>query len=594
LIRDASSQAALLLLGSIIISFMPAYRNLPEMLAAVAAEKNSAAALSIVAQAALDLTYSRHALIATLDEEEGVLEVRYGAGEEFETRALDSTLNIDSSEGHGIVGHVAATGESIRTGNVETEPRYRMLFSNTISEIALPVRDADGRIRAVLNVESDRIDAYGDREKSICDALVSVIAMVLEREDLIEREEALVEIGQALDNSLTEEALIDRLIHVAGEVLRFQACSVFLHDTRTDTFVLRGSSGSLKKEVGNFRYARGEGFTGWVCDTGQPILLNEPQKDPRWRGKYVEFPSEQIASFLAVPIVFRNRSIGAIRVLRKKGDNPYLDNRFSESDQSILIAIAEQVASGLENLRNMERIVRSERMIAWGELSAKSSHMIGNRVFALKGDINELHHLLAPREPDVKEIRLLQKSLAINVTRIEEILQDFRDFLTATQVNREPTDLNKLIRETVDEVFPRMSKVKLDLDLNEDLPLVLFDGKKLRRAISELIENSFNYMQEGLLKVATRTVDKNEHSETKVSHIPRFAEIVIEDSGPGVEADDKATIFQPFFSNRVKGMGLGLSIVKGIVDAHGGEVFESGRLGHGARFVILLPLEDRP
>lgn len=569
---------------------MPQFRNLPELLSAVATERDTGRALSTIAQAALDLTYSRHAMIAVMDDEDGVLEVRYGAGEEFEDKGLNRVLNVDRTHGEGIVAYVAATGEAIRTGNVETEPRYMQLFSNTVSEIALPIRDSNGRVRAVLNVESDRIDSYGEREKSISDALASVIAMVLERADLIEREEALVEIGQALDNSLTEEALIDRLIHVAGEVLRFQACSVFLHDSPTDTFVLRGSSGILKTQVGELSYSRGEGFTGWVCDTGQPILLNDPQSDPRWRGKFVEFPSEQIASFLAVPIVFRNHSIGAIRVLRRKGDNPHLDNRFTKSDESIMMAIAEQVASGLENLRNMERIVRSERMIAWGELSAKSSHMIGNRVFALKGDINELYHLLAEREPDIQEIRALQKSLATNVTRIEEILQDFRDFLTATQVVREPTDLNQLIKETVDEVFPRMSAVKLNLQLDEDLPPVLVDGKKLRRAISELIENSFNYVEEGTMTVSTRIVDKDEHAVTRVSHLVRFAEIVIEDSGPGVETDAKATIFQPFFSNRVKGMGLGLSIVKGIVDAHGGEVFEAGHLGHGARFVILLPV----
>jgi signal transduction histidine kinase len=291
-----------------------------------------------------------------------------------------------------------------------------------------------------------------------------------------------------------------------------------------------------------------------------------------------------------VPIVSRNRTMGAIRALRRKGENPYLDNRFTESDRRVLLAIAEQVGSGLENLRNMERVVRSERMIAWGELSAKSSHMIGNRVFALKGDINELQHLLASRNPDVGEIRVLQKSLSTNVTRIEEILQDFRDFLTATQLNRTETDINRLITETAEEVFPRQSKVKLDMDLDPLLPVVLADGKKLRRAISELIENGLNYVEDGSLRITTRPVDKSEHLETRASHTAHFVEIMIEDSGPGVDQDAKSTIFQPFFSGRVKGMGLGLSIVKGIVDAHGGEVFESGRLGHGARFVILLPL----
>ncbi|HJP83336.1 MAG TPA: GAF domain-containing protein [Fimbriimonadaceae bacterium] len=573
---------------------MEPIKSLPELISRVADQKEIGPALDLIAQAALELTSSRHTMIAILDEEEGVLKVKHGAGEEFLSKALDRHLNVDLTQGEGIIAYVAATRESVRTGNVGAEPRYRALFSNTVSEFAVPVLDNERRIRGVLNIESDRADAFGDKERAIGEALAGITAMVLERSDFLERESALIQIGQALDNSLTEEVLIEKLIHVAEEVLRFQACSVFLHDAKTDRFVLRGSSGSLRSQVGELSYTRGEGITGWVCDTGQAILLHEPQNDPRWRGKYVEFPSDQIASFLAVPIVFRNRSIGAIRALRRKSDNPYLDNRFNESDQDVLLAIAEQVASGLENLRNMERIVRSERMIAWGELSAKSSHMIGNRVFALKGDINELAHVLSSRAPDIEEIRGLQKSLAVNVTRIEEILQDFRDFLTATQLKREPVNVNALIEETVDEVFPRLSQVEMKMDLAMDLPEVLADGKKLRRAISELIENALNYIQQGKLAICTRLVGKTEHDETRLSHTSNFVQIEVEDSGPGIADEAKSTIFQPFFSQRVKGMGLGLSIVKGIVDAHGGEVFETGRPGHGARFVILLPLPDRP
>ena len=569
---------------------MPPIRSLPDLLKAVASAADTGSALDAVAQATLELTGSRHTMIALLDEEEGKLEVRHGAGEEFVAKAKNRVLNVDRSEGEGIVAYVAATGESVHAGDVAAEPRYRKLFSNTRSEIALPVRDTEGRLRAVLNIESDRVNAYGPNETEACEAIASIIAMSLDRQDLLEREEALVEIGQALDNSLTQDVLIDKLTRVAGEVLRFQAFSVFLHDERTDSYVLRGSSGQLRNQVGKLSYVRGEGVTGWVCESGESILLHDPQRDDRWRGKYLEFPSDQIASFLAVPIVSRNRTMGAIRALRRKGENPYLDNRFTESDRRVLLAIAEQVGSGLENLRNMERVVRSERMIAWGELSAKSSHMIGNRVFALKGDINELQHLLASRNPDVGEIRILQKSLSTNVTRIEEILQDFRDFLTATQLNRTETDINRLITETAEEVFPRQSKVKLDMDLDPLLPVVLADGKKLRRAISELIENGLNYVEDGSLRIATRQVDKSEHLETRASHTAQFVEIIIEDTGPGVDQEAKTTIFQPFFSGRVKGMGLGLSIVKGIVDAHGGEVFESGRVGHGARFVILLPL----
>ena len=73
--------------------------------------------------------------------------------------------------------------------------------------------------------------------------------------------------------ALTEEALIDRVIQIGSEVLRFQACSIFLHDPQTDTFVLRGTVGRLKENVGEIRYARGEGCTGWVCDAGEPVMI---------------------------------------------------------------------------------------------------------------------------------------------------------------------------------------------------------------------------------------------------------------------------------------------------------------------------------
>jgi signal transduction histidine kinase len=92
-------------------------------------------------------------------------------------------------------------------------------------------------------------------------------------------------------------------------------------------------------------------------------------------------------------------------------------------------------------------------------------------------------------------------------------------------------------------------------------------------------------MEKGTLRISTRVASSRAGS-------PRLAEVEVADSGPGVVADQKALIFQPFFSKRVKGMGLGLSIVKGIVDAHGGEVYEAGAIGEGARFIIHLPLAE--
>lgn len=568
--------------------------KLANLIAIVAEEADSDRALNTLVQTVVSMTNSRNALLAVLNEELGALEVRHAVGRDVGEEAPVRTLAIAKEIGEGIVAYVAATGEPVLSGDVAKEPYYLRMFETTRSEMAVPIRTREGRISGVLNLESDKLHAFGEREDDLACAVAGLIAMVLEREDLQSREEALIEIGSALDNSPTEDALVERVVQVAGEVLRFQAASVFLFDPAQEAFVLRGSVGRLSDQIGQIAYRRGEGCTGWVCETGQPIRLDEPQSDERWRGRYLEFPSEQIASFLCVPIVSRRRSIGAIRVLRRKSDNRYLDNRFTETDQRLLEAIADQVASGLENVRNVEKIIRSERMIAWGELSAKSSHMIGNRVFALKGDINEMRHLLEENPLDRKALQELERSLATNVLRVEEILQDFRDFVSATQLHREPTDLNRLVKETVEEVFPRRSPIRLDLTLEDHLPAVEVDAKKLRRAVSELIENSMNWMEEGRLRVQTSVVEKSNYLSTRRSKAKRFARIEIEDSGPGVAEEKKEIIFQPFFSGRMKGMGLGLSIVKGIVDAHGGEVFEAGQPGEGANFVILLPIPDRP
>lgn len=568
--------------------------KLPELLQMVAREPDSSLAVDEALRMAVAMTRSRNAMLAILNEELGVLEVRHVTGRDLTGKEQDEQLAIDTEGREGIVAYVAATGHTVLSGDVEKEPHYKKLFHTTRSEMAVPIQDRHGRICAVLNLESDHLDAYGEREQELSNGIAAVFSLILDRIEAASREEALVQVGMALDNSLTEEALVDRVIHVAADVLRFQAASLFLHDPATDTFVLRGSVGGLSDRIGEIRYQRGEGLTGWVCDAGEAVLLNDPQSDTRWRGRYVEFASDQIASFLAVPIVSRKKTIGAIRAVRRVSENRYLDNKFTEDDKRLLEAIADQVASGLENVRNMEKIIRSERMIAWGELSAKSSHMIGNRVFALKGDVNELGHLLSDSQPSIKEIKELQRSLETNLTRVEEILQDFRDFVSATQLDRKPTDFNQMVRETVQEVFPKRSAIELELVLEEPLPTIHGDTKKLRRAVSELIENSVSWMDAGRLRVQTSLVGRDAYPQTRGSKTRQFVRLELEDSGPGVEEDRKTIIFQPFFTGRVKGMGLGLSIVKGIVDAHGGEVFEAGEEGHGANFVILLPVPDRP
>ncbi len=572
---------------------MPQARALAALTQAVARQADLGKALEELTQQALALTGSRNVLIACMNDEHGVLEIRYGAGQDWTAQRIGRYFLIEVQEKAGIVAHVAATGEPFVTGDVSQEPMYQDMFSTTKSEIAVPITDTMGRVRGVLNAESDQPSAYTDDHLAVCQAIAGLASLVFEREEHRMREEALIEVGSAMDRVRGEEDLLSKVIAVAQDVLRFQAFSIFLYDKESESYVLRGSIGQLRDKIGEIAYRKGEGCTGWVCETREPVRLDEPSRDPRWRGKHLEFPSEQIASFLAVPIVSRSACIGVIRAIRRKSDNEYLDNRFTDGEQQILQAMADQIATGIENIRSIEKLLHSERMIAWGEMSAKSSHMIGNRVFALKGDVNELRHLLNEEILARTSLVEIQQSLQTNVTRIEEILQDFRDFLTATKLSKSPIDVAQFVSETVTEVFPRRSRIELILEVDEHLPKIEADAARLRRALSELVENSISFMDEGSLRVSARPASRQDAEQAKLNPLKTFVKVEVQDSGPGVQVDKKEKIFEPFFSSRVKGMGLGLSIVKGILEAHGGTVIETGQEGQGANFVMLLPAGER-
>jgi len=568
---------------------MELIRQINSLLAMVAHEPKPDDALKTLAEKIVELTGCRNAMIAVMNEERGCLELRHGAGLDWRDEKKGEGLCAKGTQIDGIIAEVARSGTPYRTGNVKNEPAYRNLFESTVSEIAVPIRNPEGRVKGVLNLESDKSNAFKTEDQELCETFALMAAIAIDRHEVLAREQALIEIGNALDSALTEDELIERVIDIAGNLLRFQAFSAFLYDSRRSAFILKGSVGELRNKVGELGYQMGEGLTGWVCENQQPVLLSHPHQDPRWRGRHLEFPSDQIASFLAVPVVSRSKTIGVLRAIRRTTDNPLLDNTFTEADMQVLMAIAEQLATGLENIRNLETLIRSERMVAWGELSAKSSHMIGNRVFALKGDVNELKHLISEQTLDKSALEEIQESLSANILRIEEILQDFRDFLTATQLSLSSGDVNQIIRETVREVLPKTA-TNIDLQLDENLPLAQIDEKKFRRAISELLENALGYTTDGSLRVETAL-----EPASKERRRPKpMIRIAVEDTGPGVPLDKKSQIFSPFYSSRVKGMGLGLSIVKGIVDSHGGTVFEEGNPGKGARFVILLPLPNRP
>lgn len=564
--------------------------KLSDLASTVLFSREAPVSLYKVCDLAIEATGARNAMVAHYNEHLGYMTLRAGAGADWRADMLGERINVGVAEHEGITAYVAATGKSFVSGNVAEDSHYRLLIEGSRSELASPIHDRHGRVRGVLNVESPETDKFTEEDVATLELLAKLAGMALDREYSVAREEALLEVGIALDIAQNEEELLKRVAEVTQSVLQVTAYSIFLWDEREQAYVLRATVGSstLSKDA---KYLPGEGCTGWVCKNGEPLLLDNPRSDARWRGLYLEFPVEEIISYICVPILSGRQTLGAMRALRKKAKNPYIDNRFTEDDLRLLMAIAEQLGTGLAKLRSIRKLVDSERMAAWGELSARSSHMIGNRVFALAGDVNELRYILVSEKADAKAALKVLDHLQEGLQKLEQILQDYRDFVTATKLMPVEGNIVQVVSQAARSIVAPSGQIKIKLEMDESIEPFYFDPRKIERAVSELVENATHYMEKGTVTVRCSPASRDDLAGAGIrAGSRRFVKIEVEDEGPGIPREMKARIFDPYHSSRTKGMGLGLSIVKGIVDAHEGFVYEAGAPGKGARFVVLIPM----
>jgi signal transduction histidine kinase len=577
------------------------------------------------------------AFLALVDTLSGELALRFTAGDGWTDEARGLRVNVDmradSSDAstpqwrQGITRHVVVNGKPYWTGDVTSDPYYLGFFDDVCSELAVPIQGLEGGTIGVINIESTRRNAFDASGAAKLQELARRVAIIVAMAEHQVREEALISIGKDLSTAADLDGLMHHVVEQATKILRADDCSLFLMDEtakETDENALLhlvasyGTlTGSLERaESTTVRYHLGEGLTGWVAQTGRVIRVGDPRTDARWKGLFMEAPAGEIAAVIAVPVWNGRGKPGVLRVIRRrKGSLYFLPQEFSTADEEVLVTLAGQLAVSIDRTRLMRRLLHAERMAAWGEMSARSAHMIGNTVFGIKGHLNELNFLLNEGgvwdnddEQDsvaagrLGEARDLSQNLTRGIYRLEEILGEFRDFVLATQLHLAPQDINQVLRNVTAESFPRNSNIDLVLNLAPSLPPVEADEAKLKRAFSELIENSIDFQPEGgQLTVRSALIDETNARRLSLTRWDGDA-VVIEfiDRGPGLSDQDRERVFTPFYTRKAKGMGLGLSIVKGIIEAHDGRIREVGDQGkstpasdsppHGAHFMILLPL----
>ncbi|MBI5561171.1 MAG: PAS domain S-box protein [Deltaproteobacteria bacterium] len=242
-------------------------------------------------------------------------------------------------------------------------------------------------------------------------------------------------------------------------------------------------------------------------------------------------------------------------------------------------------------LKDMEeQLRRDDRLKALGELSASIAHEIRNPLASLSGSIQVLSRELKLRG----DKRHLMEIVLRESERLNSLITDFLLFAKPATKEKEMFDVTEVIRETLG-VFknsPRVAAISIE-DHLEDHLLIEGDRRQISQVFWNLFLNAANAMPGGgRLTTSSKTKDSPDGIEIRGGHRGGglFAEVMVTDSGEGINPGNLSKVFDPFFSTREGGTGMGLSIVYRIIVSHGGTIYVSSIPGHGTTFKILLPL----
>ena len=488
--------------------------------------------------------------------------------------------------GEGVVGHVALRNQPMAILNVFKEPLYKekdlAKKEGLVSMLSVPMCIKE-RVIGVINCYTSYPHSFSKSEEEILTTVANQAAICIENSGLMETLDV-DEILRLVLEGVTKSIGFDRArLYLVNEKRNVLECKMAVG---IDEERIRGITLRLNPE---------DSIVARSIFEKQPFIIPDASKDPRVNPIIKE--KFNLHSLVAIPLLVKERALGAIAA-------DFIDpnkNITKEALESVM-AFAQQAGLAIHNafmyqelktfsqqmeekiqkttadLKKTEaQLIRSEKLAALGQLAAGIAHEIRNPLTSINILIHSMTENLPSGDSHKEDLKVIEEE----IHRMNEILDQFLRFAKPATPLLEKADVSSIFEETLQLLRPHIEKQIIVVEKEfQSLPIILMDREQMKQVFLNLLLNAIQAMPGG-----GHLTLRGQNSEDG-----QWIHLSIQDSGIGISSENINKLFDPFFSTKEGGIGLGLSITHRIIDQHHGKIEVESAPGKGTLFTIWLPI----
>lgn len=475
----------------------------------------------------------------------------------------------------GITPLVARTGKPKAVFNTTREPDYAALVPGMRSELAVPLI-GDDRLIGVLNLESRTPRAFNDADVQFLTLLAGQAVVAIQNAQYVQRLEQLRRGLATIASAASLRDVLEQIAESTLTVLEADDAVIYPYDPETGEFLVaqvvhRGPQ-ETRFQPGPPR-AGGVAYT--VLDLGlivvDDVTLPPPelgQRLDRQDGWLAQLDCQSFAGVLLRDA--RNRPLGVLYVDYRR------PHRFTEAERDLIRAFADQAAIAIQNARQEAQRRRAETLAAVSTFGANFVHRVINLLGTLPPNFAKVEKAI--REDDPERLSRYLDLLASDVQRVREIMAAAQKIRSLPQGSETALAVNELITQAL-RARTLPGNVQVECALAPDLPPLRANHDSLFNLLANLIDNALQAMPRGGdLRLGSRLTDDG-----------RWIVVEVADTGVGMPEHVRNRIFEPFYTTRGEGLGIGLWLARWAVQEVGGDIAVTSEPQQGTTVTVHLP-----